>query len=70
MPRIMSNVQQALALGRQKLDQNPTYQHTSLKERTSFHKQFLSFNTPAENVNFVQEGIREKSILGDIAKTD
>jgi len=65
----MSNVQQALALGRQNIDQNPTYQHTNLKERTSFHKEFLSFNSPGGQVKFVQDGIRNKTILGDITNT-
>lgn len=65
----MSNVQQALAMGRQNIDQNPTYQHTTLKERTSFHKEFLAFNSPAENVKFIHEGIRKKQILGDLTDT-
>ncbi len=62
----MSNVQQALALGRQKLDQNPTYQHTSILEKTKSHRDFLSFNNPQEKVQFLHNGIREKKILGEI----
>jgi hypothetical protein len=62
----MSNVQQALAMGRQKLDQNATYQHTSILERTKSHKDFLSFNTPSEKIQFLHKGIREKQIQGEI----
>jgi len=62
----MSNVQQALALGRQKLDQNATYQHTSILERTKSHKDFLSFQSPSEKVQFLHNGIREKKILGEV----
>jgi hypothetical protein len=64
----MSNVQQALAMGRQRLDQNATYQHTSILERTQSHKEFLSFNSPAEKVQFLHNGIRERKIQGEITE--
>jgi len=64
----MSNVQQALAMGRQKLTQNATYQHTSLLERTSSHRDYLSFRTPKEKVQFLHDGIREQKILGEITQ--
>jgi hypothetical protein len=65
----MSNVQQALALGRQRLDQNPVYQHTTLSEKTQSHKEFISFSSPAEKLNFLHSGIKSKAILGEITET-
>lgn len=65
----MSNVQQALALGRQKLDQNPTYQHTTVVERTQFHREYLTFLSPEEKLNFIHDGVRNKKILGNITDT-
>jgi hypothetical protein len=65
----MSNVQQALALGRQRLDQNPVYQHTTLSERTAVHQDFMAFSHPAEKVNFLHSGIKNKQIHGDMADT-
>lgn len=65
----MSNVQQALAMGRQNLDQNATYQHTKVSERTQLHKEFLAFNSPSDKISFLQDGIRNKKIIGDITDT-
>lgn len=64
----MTNVQQALALGRHNLDQNATYQHTSILDRTKSHKEFLSFNSPLEKIQFLHNGIREKKIQGEITQ--
>ena len=65
----MSNVQQALALGRQNLDQNTTYQHTTIKERTQSHTDFIAFNSIADKRAFLHEGIRSNKILGSITDT-
>jgi hypothetical protein len=65
----MSNVQQALAMGRQKLTQNKTYQHVTLSEQTHLHKEFLSFNSPMEKITFLHDGIRNSKILGDLTDT-
>lgn len=65
----MSNVQQALALGRQNLNQNATYQHTKVSERTQLHKEFLAFNSPSDKISFLHDGIRNKKIIGDITDT-
>jgi len=65
----MSNVQQALALGRQKLTQNKTYQHVTIEELTHLHKELLSFNSPLEKVTFLHDGIRTNKILGDLTDT-
>ncbi|CAL2103047.1 hypothetical protein [Tenacibaculum sp. 190130A14a] len=65
----MSNVQQALALGRQNLTQNKAYQHTTIREKTKLHQQYLSFNSVTEKIRFLQEGIRNKNILGEMTET-
>lgn len=65
----MSNVNQALALGRQLLDQNKAYQHLTVKENTQVHRDYIAFNSVAEKINFLRNGIREKTILGDLTTT-
>ena len=65
----MSNVQQALAMGRQNLTQNKAYQHTTPKERTKLNQEFISFNSVNDKITFLHEGVRSKSILGEITDT-
>jgi hypothetical protein len=65
----MSNVQQALALGRQRLDQNVAYQHTTLSEKTALHQDFMAFANPTEKMNFLHSGIKDKRILGELTDT-
>jgi hypothetical protein len=60
----MSDVQQALALGRKRLDQNTYYQHTSIEENTAAHQEFLAFNSHHERIDFLHAGIRDKRIQG------
>lgn len=60
----MSDVQQALALGRKRLDQNVYYQHTSIEENTAAHQAFLAFNSHHERIDFLHKGIKEKRIQG------
>lgn len=60
----MSNVQQALALGRKRLDQNVYYQHTSIEEDAATHQEFLAFNSHHERIDFLHAGIRDKRIQG------
>lgn len=60
----MSDVQQALALGRKRLDQNVDYQHTSIEENTAAHQEFLAFNSHHERIDFLHTGIRDKRIQG------
>lgn len=60
----MSDVQQALALGRKRLDQNVYYQHTSIEENTAAHQEFLAFNSHLERIDFLHTGIRDKRIQG------
>ncbi|MFJ3681475.1 hypothetical protein [Pseudomonas sp. NPDC090208] len=60
----MSDVQQALALGRKRLDQNVYYQHTTIEENTAAHHEFLAFNSHHERIDFLHTGIRDKRIQG------
>jgi hypothetical protein len=60
----MSDVQQALALGRKRLDQNVYYQHTSIEESIAAHHEFLAFNSYHERIEFLHTGIRDKRIHG------
>lgn len=60
----MSDVQQALALGRKRLDQNVYYQHTSIEENSAAHQEFLAFNSHHERIDFLHTGIRDKRIQG------
>jgi len=60
----MSDVQQALALGRKRLDQNVYYQHTSIEEDTAAHQEYLAFNSHHERIDFLHTGIRDKRIQG------
>jgi len=62
----MTNVQQALALGRSNLNQNATYQHTSILDRTESHKNYLAFNSVNEKITFLHDSIRERKITGEI----
>jgi hypothetical protein len=60
----MSDAQQALALGRKRLEQNKSYQHTSIEESTSAHQEFLAFNSHRERIDFLHAGIRKTTIQG------
>ncbi|WP_082432324.1 hypothetical protein [Pseudomonas sp. NBRC 111124] len=62
----MSDVQQALALGRKRIDQNVYYQHTSIEDTTAAHHDFLAFNSHHERIDFLHRGIREKRIQGPL----
>ncbi len=62
----MSDVQQALALGRKRLDQNVYYQHTTIEENTAAHQEFLAFNNHHERIDFLHTGIRDKRIQGTL----
>ncbi|MBM5570742.1 MULTISPECIES: hypothetical protein [Deefgea] len=65
----LSDVQQALAMGRKKLEQNSTYQHTTIKEDTQQHHNYLSFNSHYERINFFHEKIRSNKIQGDLVSS-
>lgn len=60
----MSDVQQALALGRKRLEQNRFYQHTTIEEDMESHHGFLTFNSYQERIDFLHSGIRKGDIQG------
>ncbi|SMD31795.1 hypothetical protein SAMN04488029_0132 [Reichenbachiella faecimaris] len=62
----MSDVQQALALGRNDISQNKYYQHETLKEKTENHRNFLRFNNNQEKITYLQKGIKNGTIKGSI----
>ena len=62
----MSDAQQALALGRKRLDQNKFYQHTSIEEDTIEHQGYLAFNSYQERIDFLHAGIRTGQIQGPL----
>ncbi|WP_260627502.1 hypothetical protein [Pseudomonas protegens] len=65
----MSDVQQALALGRRRLDQNVYYQHSTIEENTATHQDFLAFSSYYERIDFLHTGIREKRIQGALTSS-
>lgn len=62
----LSDVQQALALGRKRLDQNVYYQHSTIEENTAAHHDFLTFSSHHERIDFLHSGIRDKRIHGAV----
>ncbi|WKV11460.1 hypothetical protein [Marivirga harenae] len=62
----MSNVQQALALGRKDLAQNSYYQHQSPQEKTDDHRNFVNYNDNIEKVSFLRKGIMSGTIRGPL----
>ncbi|MCF7202516.1 hypothetical protein [Pseudomonas oligotrophica] len=60
----MSDVQQALALGRKRLEQNKYYQHSTIEEDTTAHQGFLTFNSYRDRIDFLHTEIRKGTIQG------
>ncbi|TCD24506.1 hypothetical protein E0D86_04725 [Pseudomonas sp. IC_126] len=65
----MSDVQQALALGRKRLEQNKYYQHTTVEEDTAAHQEFLTFNSYRERIDFLHTEIRKGTIQGALTES-
>lgn len=62
----MSDVQQALALGRKNLKQNKYYQHTTIEEDVAEHQEFLTFNSYQDRIDFLHSEIRKGAIQGPL----
>ncbi|MGY2373115.1 hypothetical protein ACW9IB_01140 [Pseudomonas sp. SDO524_S393] len=60
----MSDVQQALALGRKNLKQNKYYQHTTIEEDVAEHQEFLTFNSYRDRIDFLHTEIRRGTMQG------
>lgn len=65
----MSEAQQALALGRADISQNPHYQHATIEEKNSSLHELISTRNPIRKVTLFKQGVRDGSIGGNIAKT-
>ena len=65
----MTEVQQALAMGRKDVRQNSYYQHVALDTELAFHTAFVEFHSYHEKVKYLQAGIVDGRIQGALADT-
>lgn len=62
----LSNVQQALAMGRRDVGQNRTYQHATLAEKTQLQRDYFDFISSEEKTKALQSGILAGNIIGSL----
>lgn len=65
----MTEIQQALAMGRKDVRQNTYYQHVALDTELAFHTAFVEFHSYHEKVKYLQAGIVNGRIQGAMADT-
>ncbi|WP_139026517.1 hypothetical protein [Achromobacter arsenitoxydans] len=65
----MTEIQQALAMGRKDIRQNSYYQHVALDTELKFHSAFVEFQSYHEKVKYLQAGIVSGRIRGALAET-
>lgn len=65
----MTEIQQALAMGRKDVRQNSYYQHVALDTELAFHSAFVEFQSYHEKVKYLQAGIIDGKIRGALADT-
>jgi len=65
----MTEIQQALAMGRKDVRQNSYYQHVALNSELAFHSAFVEFQSYHEKVQYLQAGIVDGKIRGGLADT-
>lgn len=65
----MSETQQALAMGRANISQNPHYQHATVEEKNAALHEFINTRNPQRRLALFKQGIREGLVHGSIAKT-
>lgn len=65
----MTEIQQALAMGRKDVRQNSYYQHVALDSELAFHSAFVEFHSYHEKVKYLQAGIIDGRIRGALADT-
>ncbi|WP_076591366.1 hypothetical protein [Herminiimonas arsenitoxidans] len=65
----MTEIQQALAMGRKDIKQNVYYQHVALDTELAFHSAFVEFQSYHEKVQYLQSGIVNGKIQGALAET-
>jgi hypothetical protein len=65
----MSEAQQALALGRADISQNPHYQHATIEEKNSSLHELINTRNPQRRLELFKQGIRGGVISGSLANT-
>lgn len=65
----MTEIQQALAMGRKDVKQNTYYQHVAMDTELAFHTAFVEFHSYHEKVKYLQAGIVDGRIQGALADT-
>ncbi|MDD2657586.1 MAG: hypothetical protein PHD04_02915 [Candidatus Pacebacteria bacterium] len=65
----MSEAQQALALGRADISQNPHYQHATIEEKNASLHEFINTRNPQKRLELFKEGIRDGTIQGSVPNT-
>lgn len=65
----MSEAQQALALGRADISQNPHYQHATIEEKNASLHEFINTRNPQKRLELFKEGIRDGAIQGSVPNT-
>ena len=65
----MSETQQALAMGRADISQNPHYQHATVEEKNAALHEFINTRNPQRRLTLFKQGVREGLVYGSIAKT-
>lgn len=65
----MTEIQQALAMGRKDIKQNPYYQHVALDTELANHSAFVEFTSYQEKVMYLKSGIESGKIQGALADT-
>jgi hypothetical protein len=65
----MTEIQQALAMGRKDIKQNVYYQHVALDTELAFHSAFVEFQSYHEKVQYLRSGIVKGKIQGALAET-
>lgn len=64
----MSETQQALAMGRADISQNPHYQHATVEEKNAALHEFINTRNPQQRLTLFKQGVREGLVHGSIAK--
>ncbi len=64
----MSEAQQALALGRADISQNPSYQHATIEEKNAPLHELIHTQNPQRRLTLFKKGIREGYVQGSLTK--
>jgi hypothetical protein len=64
----ISEIQQALAMGRANISQNTHYQHATVEEKNASLHEFINTRNPQRRLALFKQGIREGVVYGSVAK--